>query len=107
MRARYAGGRLARCTPSSLKSVTALLRELEEVRTQGYAVSAGESESEIAAIAVPVPGPQRVPLGAISISMPMTRYDDGARRRVLAASRTMVTQASGSFAQAVGSSSRA
>jgi IclR family acetate operon transcriptional repressor len=101
VRARYADSLLTACTPQSIREIAALLRELETVSGQGYGLSIGESESEIAAVAAAVPGPHGRALGAFSISMPMTRYDERALIRLGDAARAMAQDASGRLAQAL------
>ena len=82
IRARYKGVELKRCTAKSIRGLTSLLRELERVRRDGYGLSIGESEPEIAAIGVAIPARQGRPLGAFSVSMPMTRYDERQLQRL-------------------------
>lgn len=65
--------RLPRHTPHTLTSHAALERELREVRTRGYAVTRGEFEEGLDAVAAPVLTPDGRVLAAISVSGPSLR----------------------------------
>ncbi|WP_414833777.1 IclR family transcriptional regulator [Afifella sp. YEN Y35] len=56
-----------------------------EIRRAGHAVSLGERDSDIAAIAVPVFSPDGNLRGALAISGLITRFDDARRETVLLA----------------------
>jgi DNA-binding IclR family transcriptional regulator len=91
----YPKPRLPTCTEHSIATRAALERELEGIRRRGYATSIRESEPDIAAIAMTIEGAHRAALGALSISLPVTRYTkrsldalaDPLQRTVAAASR--------------------
>ena len=68
----YPRGRLRRMTDRSLRTLAELALELDEVRRRGYAVNRGQSEEDVAAVAVAVPGPGTA-RAAITVSAPMTR----------------------------------
>lgn len=72
----YAGGRLDRMTSRSLSSMNELQRELEEVRERGYATNVGESEDDVAAVAVAIPGRPGMRRAAITVSAPITRLSE-------------------------------
>jgi IclR family acetate operon transcriptional repressor len=68
-------------TPQTLTSPAALLRELAEVRSRGYALDQGEQEIGVQCIAVPVPGAPA--LTAISISGPEARLTPAVIQRAV------------------------
>lgn len=75
----YAGlplpkGRLRQCTPSTLASGSALVRDLDGVRALGYALTHGEFEKGLDAVAVPVRGADGVVVAAMGISGPSHRF---------------------------------
>ena len=100
VRALYGTKALAACTGSSLRTVAALLRELKNVRQIGYGVSVGESEAEIAAVGTAILGANGQPMGAFSVSMPMTRYDQPALTRVGAMASVTAQEAMADLSQA-------
>lgn len=67
---------LPRLTPHSLRSRTQLAKELERVRTEGYATNFSESEPDIAAVAVVVRSAFGEPRAAIAVSAPLVRLDE-------------------------------
>jgi IclR family acetate operon transcriptional repressor len=71
----YPGDRLEPMTPRSLPSLGALEAELVEVRRRGYATNFGESEPEVAAVAVPIPAGADSRPAAVTVSAPVTRLD--------------------------------
>jgi IclR family acetate operon transcriptional repressor len=72
----YPDGRLEPMTARSLSSMRALEAELEEVRRRGYATNFGESEPEVAAVAVPIPRAADGRPAAVTVSAPITRLDE-------------------------------
>jgi DNA-binding IclR family transcriptional regulator len=76
----YGGGALERRTPRSLGSVADLEAELAEIRERGFATNFGQSEPDVAAVAVAVVGhPDRA---AITVSAPITRLAEGDAPRI-------------------------
>lgn len=69
----YPSEALPAVTPGSLSSRAELRRELELTRRQGYGVNWGESEPDVAAVAVAVPGVFDAPPTAIAVSAPISR----------------------------------
>lgn len=69
------GGRVAleAMTDRSIASFDALERELRTVARQGYAVNMGESEPEVAAVAVALPPLPGGPSTAFAVSAPIAR----------------------------------
>jgi DNA-binding IclR family transcriptional regulator len=68
------GGPLPRFTPKTITSRRALSEELAKVRQQGYAVNGGEYGGEVGAIAAAVKGANRNVVGAISLTVPLYRF---------------------------------
>ena len=89
---RYPGGRLERMTPRSLKSLKGLEEELRAVRERGYATNFAESEADIAAVAVAIPGQD----ASITVSAPLTRLPE---TRASAISRAATRAAAGVLVQ--------
>jgi DNA-binding IclR family transcriptional regulator len=71
----YGDAELPSHTPNSIISRAALVQELKDVRTNGYAVNMGESEADVAAIAMATPSMLEWPALAISVSLPKARLD--------------------------------
>jgi len=70
---RLTAGPLAAFTPLTITEPALLLRELAEVRAQGYATALGEIEDGLNAVAAPVFGAEGRVLAAISVSGPAYR----------------------------------
>jgi len=68
-------GPLTRCTPHTLTSVAALEAELDDVRRRGYAVTHGELEEGLDAVAAPVRGRDGAVQAAIGVSGPSFRIN--------------------------------
>jgi DNA-binding IclR family transcriptional regulator len=81
----YGSGSLETMTSRSLSSPEDLEVELEAVRRRGYATNFGESEDDVAAIAVAVPGQPGMRRAAITVSAPLTRMDEDRAASVAAA----------------------
>lgn len=67
--------RLERFTPATITSPDRLAEELRTVRVRGYAVTVGELEPGLVAVAAPVLGADEAAVAAISISGPQLRLD--------------------------------
>jgi IclR family transcriptional regulator, acetate operon repressor len=91
-------GRLERCTPKTIASRGALEAELALVRRRGYALTDGELEPGLVAVAAPVHNNAGTTLAAMSVSGPATRLS-GARLREAAAS---CAEQSAAFSRALG-----
>jgi DNA-binding IclR family transcriptional regulator len=76
LRRLYPDGRLDQMTSRSLSTLEALERELEEVRGRGFATNFGESEEDVAALAVAIPSQPGIRRAAITVSAPITRMDE-------------------------------
>lgn len=83
-------------TANTIGSVEALMRDLSEIRSLGYAIDDGEQEIGVRCFAVPVPG-MPTPT-AISVSGPVTRVDEAFKDRavplLLETARTIAREAS-------------
>jgi IclR family acetate operon transcriptional repressor len=64
---------LDKCTDRTVVTVEALLRELDEVRINGYATNWGESEIGVAAVAVVQYNSRGDAVGALAVSAPEQR----------------------------------
>jgi DNA-binding IclR family transcriptional regulator len=69
---------LSVCTDLSLPTRTDLIAEMKRVRSAGYAITRGESEPDIAAVAIAIGDARRQASGAIAISMPISRFREEA-----------------------------
>lgn len=67
------GGRLARFTPTTITSLTALEKELAEIREQGYSVCRGEFESSAWGVSAPVLDLAGRPVAVVSLWGPSER----------------------------------
>jgi IclR family transcriptional regulator, acetate operon repressor len=83
----YPDGRLEPMTPRSLRTLGGLRKDLRGVRERGYAMNFGESEDDVAAVAVAIPGRARSHRAAITVSAPITRMDEERAPEVAAAAR--------------------
>ena len=72
----YPAGVPAGPTPRAVTSVAELLEQLAEVRRLGYAVNYGESETDVAAVAVPVRDKRGHLRCALVVTGPLSRVDD-------------------------------
>jgi IclR family acetate operon transcriptional repressor len=74
-------------TPKTITTPKALIKELETVREQGYAMDDQEQELGVRCIAVPVPSTTGSPM-AVSISGPVSRVSDDLVTTAVPALRT-------------------
>jgi IclR family transcriptional regulator, KDG regulon repressor len=68
------GGPLERRTPRSITRKPELLRALEAVRRQGYAIDEEELASDLCCLAVPVTDGTGEVVAALSVAMPKSRF---------------------------------
>lgn len=94
----YPSERLPQLTPASLPTRSRLMRELERVKAQGYASNRGESEPDIAAVAVVVRNAFGAARAAIAVSAPLLRLDEARAPEVAEAIAAVATQAGSSLA---------
>src|ERR1700728_1937089 len=81
---RYPGEELPGPTPASITSRHELMRELSQIRRQGYALNWEESSDGVAAVAVALRDASGIPLASISVSVPSMRLGSIAGIRALA-----------------------
>ena len=72
----YLARPLKASTPHTIVDPAALRSELARVRKLGYAVSMGELDEGVRAVAAAILGPDQRPLGSLSISCPAQRLPD-------------------------------
>ncbi len=70
-------------TDQTITRRDALVRDLKEVRSRGYAIDNGEMEFGLYCIAVPVFDRDNSPCGAISVSGPVIRMTDELQGRII------------------------
>ncbi len=70
------GGRLPRYTPATITSLSALEKELAEVRERGYAVCRGEFESTAWGVSAPVLDLAGYPVAVVSVWGPSERLGE-------------------------------
>lgn len=75
---------LPRLTPNTITDRTALIEQLEIIRTTGYAIEIGENEEGSYCIAAPICDSRNAAIAAISLSAPISRYDESARQAICA-----------------------
>ena len=81
---RYPGEELPAPMPASITSRRELMRELTQIRRQGYALNWEESSDGVAAVAVALRDSSGMPLASISVSVPSMRLGSIAGIRALA-----------------------
>src|SRR6202035_3363191 len=81
---RYPGEELPAPTAASITSRHELMRELGQIRRQGYALNWEESSDGVAAVAVAVRDASGIPIASISVSVPSMRLGSIAGIRALA-----------------------
>jgi len=64
------------CAPSSISSLSELLRTLEAVRSDGYAINYGELEEGIGSVAAAIRDPRGRAVAALGVGAPRARLDD-------------------------------
>ncbi len=72
----YLAGPLAPWTSRSLTDAGALRRDMAEIRARGYAISRGELDDDVKAVAAAILDAERSPVGSLSISCPATRLPE-------------------------------
>jgi IclR family acetate operon transcriptional repressor len=75
---------LERRTPSTIVDRAVLEEQLAVIRTTGYAIEVGENEEGSYSIAAPILDHRGVATAAVSLSAPISRFDDGARQAMCA-----------------------
>jgi DNA-binding IclR family transcriptional regulator len=77
-------GELPRLTANTITDSAKLAEQLEIIRTTGYAIEIGENEEGSYCIAAPIRDDRNVAVGAISLSAPISRYEESARQAICA-----------------------
>jgi IclR family acetate operon transcriptional repressor len=75
---------LPRMTPNTITDPGKLLEQLEIIRTTGYAIEIGENEEGSYCIAAPICDARNVAIAALSLSAPISRYEESARQAICA-----------------------
>jgi IclR family acetate operon transcriptional repressor len=75
---------LRRVTPNTITDRSKLSEQLEIIRTTGYAIEHGENEVGSYCMAAPICDSRNVAIAAISLSAPISRYDESARQAICA-----------------------
>ena len=75
---------LPRLTKSTITDRAALLDQLEIIRTTGYAIEIGENEEGSYCIAAPILDRRDMAIAAMSLSAPISRYDESSRQAICA-----------------------
>jgi IclR family transcriptional regulator, acetate operon repressor len=96
VRGRYVGNTLTARTATSIATVDELLEELERTRERGYAIDAEEAREGVYCIAVPVLGPGRKALFAISVTTVPQRLE-GREGQLVEAVQAAANLATSSF----------
>jgi DNA-binding IclR family transcriptional regulator len=82
LRSLYPDSGLEQMTPRSHGSLEALEMDLERTRERGYALNFGESEPEVAAVAMALPPMGGQAPAAITVSAPISRFTDDSARQI-------------------------
>lgn len=75
---------LPRRTANTITDRVALVEQLAIIRTTGYAIEIGENEEGSYCIATPICDSRNAAVAAMSLSAPISRYDEGARQAICA-----------------------
>jgi DNA-binding IclR family transcriptional regulator len=95
-------GQLETLLPQTLPGITkntivdreALLEQLEMIRTTGYAIEIGENEEGSYCIAAPIRDHRDIAIAAMSLSAPISRFDESLRQTICASFITACGQIS-------------
>ncbi len=75
---------LPRCTANTITDRVALVEQLAIIRTTGYAIEIGENEEGSTASPPRSATAANAAVAAMSLSAPISRYDEGARQAICA-----------------------
>ena len=75
---------LPRRTRNTITDRGALIEQLDVIRTTGYAIEMGENEEGSYCIAAPILDRLGIAIAAMSLSAPISRFDEGARQSICA-----------------------
>ncbi len=76
---------LVRRTKRTITDHATLLEQLDVIQLTGYSFEMGENEEGSYCIAAPIRDSRSIAVAAISLSAPITRYDESARQSICAA----------------------
>jgi IclR family acetate operon transcriptional repressor len=76
---------LQRCTPKTVTSLPALLRDLQDVRERGFAVNDGETIPGAYCLAVPILDAKVHPIASLSVSAPASRVNEARKAKFVTA----------------------
>jgi DNA-binding IclR family transcriptional regulator len=91
----YPGEELPGLTPNSIRTRSALEKELQKVRRQGYATSSQESEDGVCSVAVALPSGQAPMRLALNVAVPVYRMNDKLTQRIVTALKAAVAESAG------------
>ncbi|WP_222183741.1 IclR family transcriptional regulator [Geminicoccus harenae] len=77
-------------TPHTIQDSARLLEEVDRTRASGAAIDRQENELDICCYGQAIPGPDRRPLGCVSVSMPRYRFEAAPAAPIEAALRACV-----------------
>jgi IclR family pca regulon transcriptional regulator len=83
---------LTRLTERTIVDSEAIMKRLERVRTQGFALTEAELEPGLCSVAAPVIGPGATVVGAVNISVPLARVTSALLKREMAPKLTDATR---------------
>jgi DNA-binding IclR family transcriptional regulator len=75
---------LTRVTANTITDRGELLNQLEIIRTTGYAIEIGENEEGCYCIAAPILDRHNIAIAAVSLSAPISRYDETSQQAICA-----------------------
>jgi len=75
---------LARHTHNTITDRATLIEQLEIIRATGYAIEIGENEEGSYCIAAPILDHRDIAIAAMSLSAPISRFDDSKRQAICA-----------------------
>lgn len=91
----YPAEELPGLTPNSIRTRSALEKELEKVRRLGYATSNQESEDGVCSVAVALPSGQAPMRLALNVAVPVYRMDARLTERIAAALKSAAAESAG------------
>lgn len=96
LRRLYPDEELGGVPPNSIRTRSALEKELEQVRRRGYATSNEESENGVCSVAVAYP-PRQAPVRrlALNVAVPVHRMNSELAGRLAAALKAAVAESAG------------
>ncbi len=77
----YPDGTLPVFTEATVSTIAGLHEKLDQARIEGYAVDHGEYSADVRCVASPILNAEHQAIGAMSISMPMSRFTQDQRQR--------------------------